>query len=143
MAILQLLFFMTGFIFFLELMHQLGIFTVLLQQLPVTAPLNNLPFFQHKDHIGISNGTEAMGHSNHSPGGEDVLNGPLDILFGERINGTGGLIENDELVVPADSPGKRDQLRLPFGKVISIILNDIIIGTGKIINEVPATSFLH
>src|SRR5690554_644896 len=108
-------------------MHQSRILSALLHQLLVIAALNNAPLFQHQYQIAVLDGTQAVCNSYYGTGRKNVLNGFLNVLFGNGINGTGGLIQNNQLLIATKGAGKGQQLTLTLRQVVAIVLHHKIV----------------
>src|SRR5690554_5562645 len=108
-------------------MHQSRILSALLHQLLVIAALNNAPLFQHQYQIAVLDGTQAVCNSYYGTGRKNVLNGFLNVLLGNGIDGTGGLIQNYQLLIATKGAGKGQQLALTLRQVIAIVLHHKIV----------------
>ena len=90
---------------------------VLGHQLLVGTFLDLLAFFEDHNAVGLLDGTEAV--SNHQGGSafHQGLQGFLDFLLRNRVQGGGRFIQQQKAGVAVESPGNGDALLLPARKL--------------------------
>ena len=71
-------------------------------QFVVRAAFYNLATVQHADSVGVDDGGEAVGDDDGGAVAEDVAEGVLDERLGLRVEGGGGLVEDEDLWVLED-----------------------------------------
>ena len=82
------------------------------QELVVGAGFDDAALVKDVDAVCILDGREAVGNGDGGPALSHLLEGMLDDLFGLRIDIGGGFIQNQNLRLGSDRPGKGDELAL-------------------------------
>ncbi len=75
------------------------------------------PMIQQDDHIRIPDCGKTVGNDDRSPVLADFQQGSPVLLLGDRIHGTGGLIQNQDRRIGKDRFGNGQQLPLPLGQL--------------------------
>ena len=78
----------------------------------MSSALDNAPVVDDEDEIGPLDGGEPVCDDDRSPAGAQLLKGLLDLGLGGRVNGRGGLVQEDDLRVSQDDAGDGDSLQL-------------------------------
>ena len=91
------------------------------QQFLVRAALDDFAVFDHQNAVGILDGGQAVGNDDGRAPLDDPVDGGLDARLGERIDGGGGLVQNEQAWIAQNSPGEGNQLLLARGQQIAAL----------------------
>ncbi|MGL6294730.1 hypothetical protein [Eubacterium aggregans] len=75
----------------------------------------HLPVFKDKDTVGILNGANALGADEFGGVGQITAKSLLDGRIGIIVQGSCGIIQNQNLGFAQESPGNTEPLTLPLG----------------------------
>ena len=89
---------------------------LVLQQLLMGALLHYLAAIQHHDTVGMAHCTQAVGDDDDGAATADGLHVLLDDAFGLVIQGTGGLVEDQDARIGEQGAGDGDALALTTGE---------------------------
>ena len=97
--------------------------TFCLHQLVVFSALDDLPVLDDKDHVRISDRREAVRDNYRGAPFDDLVDRRLDLLFGQRVDGGGRLVEDQYFRVGDYRPRERDKLFLTRGEAVAALLD--------------------
>ena len=95
-----------------ELAVELAVRPAARQQHVVRAALDDLTMVQHQQQISMANRREAVGDDKAGSAFEQQGQGTLQTNLGEGIDGTGGLVEDDQSGSGQHGTGEADYLAL-------------------------------
>ena len=80
------------------------------EQLVVSALLNDLSVLDHQDDVRVADGGQSMGDHDGGPAADDRVDRVLDLLLGDRVDRSSGLVEHQDTRIGQDRACKGDQL---------------------------------
>ena len=83
------------------------------------APLHNLPLVQHANQIGLHDRAESVRNHQHGVPLFELVDGLLHQPFALRVEGAGGLIENQQLWIAKDGAGEGEPLSLATAEAVA------------------------
>lgn len=92
--------------------HQLKVLPPLMQQLAMRPTLRDPALIKHVDHIRLLDRAQPMRHRDRRSALRCGIKGGLDNLFGFRVEGRGGLVEEKDFGVAEEGAGDGDTLFL-------------------------------
>ena len=102
----------------------------------------DIAFFHHEDDVSIFYRRKTMGDDKTGPSFHQCIHRLLDAGFGSRIYGTGGFVQDHDLVVCQDRPGDGQKLFLPLRYVAGFFVQLHLIAARKRLNEMMCVSRL-
>ena len=96
----------------------------------------DIAFFHHEDDVSIFYRRKTMGDDKTGPSFHQCIHRLLNAGFGSRIYGTGGFVQNHDLVVCQDRPGDGQKLLLAFGDIGAAVGEQGVIPLGQGLDEV-------
>ncbi len=88
----------------------------------MAALFNNLTIVDDADHVGVTNGAQAMGNDNRGTAVQQCAQGVLDQAFGQAVDIGSGLIQYQDARVGQDGPRNAEQLPLTDREVRGALL---------------------
>ena len=88
--------------------------------------LRNLSFGEHNDIVRVLNRGETVSHDEHRSDVSHLLQGILNQKLGLRVDVGRGLVEDHDLRLMDDRPGKGKKLPLAGGEIISSLPHFLI-----------------
>ncbi len=95
-----------------ELVVEFGVGAAGGEELGVGASFDDAAPIEDEDGVGASDGAQAMGDDEGGSAGDEAIEGLLEAVLGEGIDGGGGLVENEESRVGEHGAGEADELAL-------------------------------
>ena len=80
------------------------------------SPFDDATLIEDQNLIGAADGAQPMRHDKTRARGEQAVERVLQPAFGDGVDGTGGLVENENARVGEERAGKADQLTLAEGE---------------------------
>lgn len=115
---------------------QLGEFSVLGEELVVSAGFDDLPLFEDVDAVGILNGGEAVGDDDAGAILHQGVEGLLNEEFGLVVDGGGGFIEEEDGRVLEEGAGDGEALFFSAGEFDAAFADIGVELLGKITDEI-------
>jgi len=78
----------------------------------------------YEDAVSVDDRVEAVGDREHGAVGKGLADGLLDESVCLRVDGRGGLVEQEHLGLAKGCTGKAQQLALAHGKVVAVVSHD-------------------
>ena len=97
---------------------QFVIIAVKLQQLRVGTLLHNPAIFDYQDHVGVPYGRKSVGDHQAGSACGNTFQCRLDFCFCERVHGSRGLVQYQDLRICQNGSRKRNQLLLAGGEQV-------------------------
>ena len=76
------------------------------------APLDDFAVMEHEDFVGVDNRAEPVGNGDRGAAAHELRDRPLDLRLDVRVDGAGGLVEDQQGRIGGHSTGKGQQLPL-------------------------------
>ena len=106
------------------------------QQLVVGALLGDDPVLDDEDAVGLENGGEPVRDHNVGAALHDSLQRVLNRVFGDRIQGGGGLVQDQDARVLKHHAGNREPLLFAAGELEPSVADLGVVAVGLVHNEV-------
>ena len=105
--------------------------------------LHELPLVHHHDLVVHHHGVQSVGDGEDGAGGEAGLDSSLYEMICPQVEAGRGLVQQEDLVPPDQSPGQADQLFLPHREIISVRLHHQVQPPGVGLHLVLQVALLH
>ena len=99
---------------------QLIVFAFFLNQLRMTAALDDNAVIQHHDDVGIAHGGQTVRDDEHCAAFHQRIHPALDDRFGARVDRRGRFVQNHHRRVGHSRARDGNQLALPLGKICTV-----------------------
>ena len=108
----------------------------------MAAGLCNLAFLYHDNPIGIADRTESMGDDQHGSTRANLTHIVLNDFFRLVIEGTRGLVKNQDTRIGDERPGDGDALALSAGQSGAVLAHHGVVALRQLTNKFVGTGQL-
>ena len=106
------------------------------------APLHNLPLVQHANQIGLHDRAESVRNHQHGVPLFELVDGLLHQPFALRVEGAGGLIENQHLWIAQDCARQAQALPLAATEPVAPLAHQGVVALRQVLDETRRLSCL-
>ena len=117
------------------LQPELAIGEAAIDQLLMRPDIDDLALLHDQDLIAIDQGGEAVGDDDHGPPAGDAQQVGIDHRFALRIEGAGGLVEDQDARIVDERPRNGEALALAAGEIGRALLDIGLVAIGHALDE--------
>lgn len=121
---------------------QTMVIAALREELAVAAGFDELTMLHDEDVVGVANGGQAVRDDEHGLFASQFGEGLLHLLFGVRIEGGGGFVENENVVVAQKGTGDGQKLALSLRKNAALVVENGVVALGQRLDDLIKATFL-
>src|SRR5258708_6795779 len=116
------------------LLVQIRVIAATSEQFVVRATLGDGAFHENDDLIGVAYGRGAVGDENRGAALHDSAQAVEDALFGLRVHGRQGIVEDQNSRIADDGTGDGGPLLLPSGEGDAALANHGVVGLAEVLD---------
>lgn len=109
---------------------------VVVEEFLVGALGDDLAVLEDVDAVAVANGAEAVGDGDGGAIGGELVEGFLDLSFGDGVHGGGGFVHEEDVGIAEEGAGEGEALALTTGELHAVFAEEGVVALGEARDEV-------